>query len=98
MVVRDINFEAGFIIVTKEGGGPPDRTAFADILRAADIPKDLNIASLALLSRLGKITALMLEMLINKGIITEEFVHDYDLDWAIAIFNDELAIEDGYGA
>lgn len=98
MVVRDITFESGFIVVTKEGGGPPDKTAFADILRAVDIPKDLNIASLALLSRLGKITALMLEELIDKKILNEEFPHDYDLDWAIAIFNDELAIEDGYGA
>ncbi len=97
MVVRDITFEPGFIVVTKEGGGPPDRTAIADVLQSADIP-DVLIASLTLLSRLGKITAIMLETLIDRKILDESFVHDYDLEWMVGIFNDELEIEDGYGA
>lgn len=97
MVVREITFEAGFIVVTKEGGGPPNKNAVKDILRAADIPV-LTIDKLTVLSRLAKLTAIMLETLIDRKILDESFANDYDLDWMIEILEDELVIEDGYGA
>ncbi len=95
MVVRDITFEAGFIVVTKEGGGPPSRTAIADILRAADVP-DLDIASLTLLSRMGKIFEIMLKTLLDRQVLDESYENDYDLDFIIEVLEDELNIEDGF--
>ncbi len=95
MVVRDITFEDGFIVVTKEGGGPPTKTPIADILRAADIPV-LNIASLELVSRLAKVTTVILKTLIDRKVLDESFNDGYDLDWMVGILEDELAIEDGF--
>ncbi len=95
MVVRDITFEAGFIVVTKEGGGPPTKTAIADILRSADVP-DLDIASLTLLSRMGKIFEIMLKTLLDRQVLDESYENDYDLDFIIGVLEDELNIEDGF--
>ncbi len=95
MVVRDITFEAGFIVVTKEGGGPPAKTAIADILRAADVP-DLDIASMTLLSRMGKIFEIMLKTLLDRQVLDESYENDYDLDFIIEVLEDELNIEDGF--
>lgn len=95
MVVRDITFESGFIVVTKEGGGPPNKTAIADVLRAADIPV-LNIVSLDLLSLMAKTFSIVLKTLIEKDLLGEIYVDGYDLDYIIKILEDDLAIEDGY--
>ncbi len=95
MVVRDITFEEGFIVVTKEGGGPPNKTPIADILRAADIPV-LNIESLELLSRAAKVIEILLKTLIDRNILDESYENDYDLAFIVGVLEDELAIEDGW--
>ncbi len=95
MVVRDITFEAGFIVVTKEGGGPPSRTAIADVLRAADIPV-LTIESLELLSRAAKLIEIILKTLIDRGVLDETYENGYDLDFIADVLENELAIEDGF--
>lgn len=80
MVVKDITFEAGFIVVTKEGGGPPSKTPIADILRAADIPA-LTQDQVVAITALSNLAVILVRTLISRGVLDETFADDHGMDW-----------------
>lgn len=91
--VQDITFEAGSLVVTKEGR--ETRHDIASVLRAADIPADLNITSLSLLTKLANLFEILLKDLLNREVISEEFYAEYDLDHFLEILTNELATDIG---
>lgn len=80
MAVNDVTTEAGYIIVTKEKGGIPEKFAIADVLRAADIPT-LTFAQVATITTLANITAILIRTLIERKILDEDFIDSLGMNW-----------------
>lgn len=82
-MIENITFESGYIVITKQAGGIPERHAIADVLRAADIPA-LTYSQVATITTLANLTAILIRTLIKRGILDEDFVDSTlgeDMDW-----------------
>ena len=87
MTVTNVTTEAGFIVVTFENGGIPQRFAIADILRAADIPA-LTYSQLSTIKTLANLLVILIRTLISRGVLDEDFIHgemEWDLDHIIYV-------------
>ena len=80
MAVENVTTEAGYIVITKQAGGIPERFAIADVLRAADIPA-LTYSQVATITTLANMTAILIRTLIERKILDESFVDDLGMDW-----------------
>lgn len=80
MVVTNLVFEAGFIVVHRDSGAPK-RYAIADVLRALDIPA-LTYSQVATISTLANLVAVLIRTLIDRQVLDESFLEDggYNLD------------------
>ena len=90
-VVKDIQFEAGFITVTYDSG-PPVKLPIADMLRAADIPV-LTIDKVTVLTKLADLFMILLKTLIERQFLDEDFADGYDLDWFLEVLEVDLVSE-----
>ncbi len=81
-MIKNITFEAGSFVVTREGSGPPQRVPIADMLRAADIPTGLTYTQVEAISTLANLVAVLIRTLIDRQVLNESFMEDddYDLD------------------
>ncbi len=80
MAVENVTTEAGYIVITKQAGGIPERFAIADVLRAADIPA-LTHSQVATISTLANLIVILVRTLIKRGILDEEFKDNQGMDW-----------------
>ena len=78
--VANLEFEAGYIVVTDDNGHKT-RYPIADVLRAADIPA-LTYSQVAQISTLANLVAVLVRTLIDNGTLGETFLEDgdYNLD------------------
>ena len=79
MAVQDITLEAGFLVVTRDAGGPR-RYAVADLLRAADIPTGLTYSQVSAITSLANLIAVLIRTLIERQVLDESFLENDDLD------------------
>lgn len=79
MLVTNVTTEAGFIVITFDGG-IPQRFAIADVLRAADIPA-LTPDQVATIKTVTNLIVILIRTLIKRGILDEEFVDDMGMEW-----------------
>lgn len=78
--VKNITFSEGYITVTYNSG-QPIRYSIADVLRAADIPEDLLIASLPLLTKLAQVVMVIVQTLVDNGTLDENLIAGFDLQY-----------------
>mgnify|MGYP001574115128 CR=1 FL=1 len=90
MAVQDITIEAGFLVITRDAGGPR-KYPIADILRAADVP-NLNIRSLTLLTTMANLVTVLVKTLIEKGVLDENFEGGYDLQYLVDTLETDLGV------
>lgn len=77
----DVHSEPGFIILRRQSG-PPVKYPLADILRAVDIPTGLTYSQVTAITSLANFIAILIRVLIDKGVITdEEFTDKLGMDW-----------------
>jgi len=93
-VIKQVRFIAGQLEVTDE----LDHKKVYDIanyLRAADIPDDLLIGSLTLLTTLGNVVEVIVKTLIEQGILDENLVSGYDIQYVLDTLKDDIATDIG---
>ena len=86
-------FEPGYIITTDDGGRR-SRHAISAVLRPADIPDDLLISSLSLLTTLAQVVMVLVKTLIEKDILDEELVSGFDMQYVLDTLIDDLQAEE----
>lgn len=91
--VKDITFSSGFITVTFDSGSPR-KYPIADVLRALDIPEDLLIGSLPLLTKLAQVVMVITQTLIDNGTLGEHLIAGFDLDYIRETLVDDLEAEE----
>ncbi|KKN76526.1 hypothetical protein LCGC14_0370350 [marine sediment metagenome] len=77
--ITGIAFSSGYMTLTYQNG-TQTRQPVSDILRALDIP-DLNIDSLTLLTNLAQVVMVLLQTLMEQGIVTDEFAGKFSLEY-----------------
>ncbi len=80
MAVENVTTEAGYIVITKQAGGIPERFSIADVLRAADIPA-LTYSQVATISTLANLIVILVRTLVKRGILDEEFKDNQGMNW-----------------
>lgn len=93
MVVADVRFEKGFIVVEKDGA-IASRTSMTDILTAANIPI-LTIGSLELLTQLAELFEILVKHLLDRGVIGTDLYAGYDVAHIIQTLKDSLVTDIG---
>lgn len=91
-MIKDVKFVAGKLRVTTD-----IETKEYDIvnyLRAADIPANLTIRSLTLLTTLAQVVMVLVKDLVDKGVIGEELVSGFDLQYMLETLVDTLGAEE----
>lgn len=91
--VKNIAFSEGYITVTFDSGQPA-AYAIADVLRALDIPEDLLIGSLPLLTKLAQVVMVLVQTLVDNGTIGEQLFANFDLDYIRETLVDDLEAEE----
>jgi len=84
--VQNVTVEPGYLVITHDSG-PPKQIALTSLLRAVDVP-DLNIDSLTLLTNLAQVVSILLETLIEYGLVEEDFASGYDLGYMVETLED----------
>lgn len=90
--VKDIQFEAGNLIVQYDSG-PPRRYPVGSFVNAASVP-DLNISSLTLLTKLAQVMIVLVRTLQEAGILDEEFIEGFDYQYVRETLVNDLAAEE----
>ena len=78
--VKDIAFSSGYITVTFDAGSPR-KYPIASVIRALDIPEDLLISSLPLLTKLAQVVMVITQTLVDNGTLDEHLIAGFDLDY-----------------
>ena len=91
MVIQNISFESGSIVVTDDGGRSV-RHDIANVLRAADIPV-LTIDKLTVLTTLAQLVVVLVKTLIERGVLDESFEDGYDLQYIVDTLESDLRAE-----
>jgi len=84
-------YEPGFIVTTDDGGRRT-KHAIAPVIRAADVP-DLTISSLTLLTTLAQVLMVLTQTLVEQGVLDEELVSGFDLQYVYDTLIDDLSVE-----
>jgi len=95
--VKNIEFSAGHITVTFDGG-PPVQYDIADVLRSADIPvmtEAQQRANVTLLTTLANLFEILVKELQDREVIGEELYADYDLQYVLGTLTDDLGADIG---
>lgn len=92
-MIKSISFKPGFIVVETDQGGPPREYSAKRFLQAADIP-DLTINSLSLLTTLAQVVMVLTKTLVEQGIIGEELVSGFDMQYLLETLIDDLSAEE----
>ena len=90
MKAREIEFEAGYIVVTDDGGRRTRHT-IANMVRPVDVP-DVPIASLTLLTKTADLLTILIKTLIERDILDENFEDGYDLQHVVDTLEDDLSV------
>ena len=100
MAVENIQIESGYLVVTKSEGAPK-RIPVIKLLggEVADYPSgtkvpDLTISSLTLLTTLAQLVWVLVRTLEEQGIINEELVEGFDLQYLLDTLKDDLDVEE----
>lgn len=88
--VENITFEAGFIVVTFQGGGPPRQYPIADVLRAADIPL-ITYEQVTSIKALANLVVILIHKLIEKGVIDSEETFFEDTEYTMTDLDEVIS-------
>jgi hypothetical protein len=81
MAIKNITFEPGYMVLTRDEGGST-RYPVADILRALDIPAGLTYSQVGAIKTLANLIVVLIRTLIDRQVLNESFLEndDYNLD------------------
>ncbi len=93
-MIKKVRFIAGKLEVTDDNSQVKVYD-IANYLRAADIPSDLLISSLTLLTTLGNVVEVIVKTLIEQGILDESLVSGYDMQYVLDTLKDDINTDIG---
>ncbi len=82
MTIREVTIEPGFLIIDT-GSGPPRQVPITDVLRATDMPTNIDYTKVPTITTLANLIVILIRTLVKRDVLDESFADDIGMDWTL---------------